>query len=253
MLKIKVSGNSQGSNPITPCSNHNAKKKKKKKKKNLLWALWRVGLETTGHKITGWRRRNRGFKQRWMPHTHTHPVHRSDGSEHICHCITYSWENGRLSTTCIQWQLTEWNCEPAKERQSLKLRLTATPACFSMHTYTCFTIGKKLLAFVFSQTEYNLHLRSQVKWRKSQSSDQHWWKHGTGWTVRTFGVKMEQVRLNTIKQALAGEQRLINIALSFHMFLFLFQMLKLSTLAQKYFAIDLCSSSTWTSFSRHWV
>lgn len=149
--KIKVSGNSQGSNPISPCSNHNGKKKKP------LLALWRVGLETTGHKITGCRRRNRGFKQRWNPQSHKQTPSASLRRVRTYlsqHRITDSWENGRLSTTCIQWQLTEWNCEPAMEKHhsgglsrafpnGLTKRnvrgITTLSAFFSMHTYTCFT------------------------------------------------------------------------------------------------------------------
>lgn len=64
MLRSKWAENSQGSNPISPCSTH----AKKKPSSGLFEELT---LEMTGSKITGWKRRNRGFKQRWKSLAHT--------------------------------------------------------------------------------------------------------------------------------------------------------------------------------------
>lgn len=111
--KIKVSGNSQGSNPISPCSNHNGKKKK-----NPSWlfeeSAWK--RQDTKSQVVGG---GTGGLNRGEIHTRTnkHPVHRSDGWERICHNIALqtaermadypllvSNDNWRSETVNLQWK-----------------------------------------------------------------------------------------------------------------------------------------------------
>lgn len=108
--KIKVSWKFTGVKSNLAVLYSQCQKKERKKKSGLFEELT---LEMTGSKITGWKRRNRGFKQGWNSYKHKHPIHQS---EHICHNIVSQTHE----TDYLLHISNDSNCEPARKYISLE-------------------------------------------------------------------------------------------------------------------------------------
>lgn len=154
--------------------------------------------------------------------TNKHPVHRSDGWERICHNIALqtaermadyplhvSNDNWRSETVNLQWK----NITPEVWAGHFPMvwqsgMWEASPPF--PHFFPCTHIPVSHFVFVFSRTEYNLHLHSQVIWRqesKLQSAmmETRQWVDCPNFGVKMVRLKQPQATLNRPLNPHAGQ------------------------------------------------